>query len=111
MEAAFTYDAEVVRWVDGDTVDLRIDLGFHIQVLERFRLFGIDTPERGKPLASEATRFCEEQAPAGSMLVAKTYKNQDKYGRYLAWIETPKGVLNEALIDMGLAQPYFGGTK
>ena len=61
----YTYAARLVRVVDGDTVDLDIDLGFHITVRERFRLAGIDTPElrdRNTELraaAYEAMRYLE----------------------------------------------------
>lgn len=110
MEPQYTYSASVVRWVDGDTVDLVVDCGFHITVESRFRLYGIDTPERGQPGYAEATARCRELAPEGSTVVAKTYKAADKYGRFLALIEGSAPV-NSTLVSEGLAVEYFGGTR
>lgn len=47
QQPAYTYRATVTRWGDGDTVDLAVDAGFDVTVNTRFRLHGIDTPERG----------------------------------------------------------------
>jgi micrococcal nuclease len=112
----YEYQAEVMRWVDGDTVDLSVDLGFGASWRSRFRLYGVDTPERGKPGHAEATAFCMGAAPEGIVVTIKSHKpeamRQDKYGRWLAEITTPAGrSLNDALVTAGLAIPYFGGTK
>jgi endonuclease YncB( thermonuclease family) len=109
----FTYWAEVVRWVDGDTVDLRIDLGFYVTTEQRCRLLGIDTPERGKPGAAEASARVKALAPAGTHLLIRSEKGADKYGRFLVDIA---GVLddvtiNRTLVIEKLAVPYYGGTK
>lgn len=113
----YEYDAQVVRWVDGDTVDLRVDLGFGTSWASRFRLYGVDTPERGQPGYTEATAFCMGAAPAGAEVRIRSYRpemmHQDKYGRWLAVI-TPNfsaGSVNDGLVAAGLAKPYFGGTK
>lgn len=107
------YDATVIRWVDGDTVWLRVDLGFRISVDLDFRLYGIDTPERGQPGYREATMFNMDHAPAGSSLVAVTRPDPEKYGRWLAELTvTGTGTtLNQMLLDAKLAVPYFGGKK
>jgi micrococcal nuclease len=108
----YEYSATVIRWVDGDTVDLRTDLGFRMWSETRFRLYGIDTPERGQANWAEATAFAVGHAPIGSTVRIQTYKDPDKYGRWLVDIYLPDGThLNQALIDAGLAVPYFGGTK
>lgn len=116
----YTYEnAKILKWVDGDTVDLQItvttDIGFGVVntslICERFRLYGINTPERGQPYYSEATAFAESQAPVGSIVTAKTYKAKEKYGRYLVEIYVGTEHVNEALVASGLAVPYFGGTK
>ena len=113
----FEYAAEIVRWVDGDTVDLKVSLGFGASWESRFRLYGIDTPERGQPGYTEATAFCNGAAPVGATVTIRSYKpeamRQDKYGRWLAEI-TPRAAVttvNDALIGAGLAVPYFGGKK
>lgn len=106
---------EVLRVVDGDTVDLRIDLGFHTSVAERFRLAGIDTPELVGPeraRALEATAWLEAQlrgALPGRLELEST--KLDKFRRWLAdlWIIEPSGItrfVNAELIDTGRAAPY-----
>jgi micrococcal nuclease len=111
----YEYHAEIVRWVDGDTVDLRVDLGFGITRADRFRLYGIDTPERGQPGHSEATAFCMGAAPVGSLVTINSMKplTQDKYGRWLAMVTpiTTSTSVNDALVVAGLARSYFGGKK
>lgn len=118
----FYPDVTVLRWVDGDTVDLRIrvvrDFGFHFKLEQtfedRFRLYGIDTPERGQAGWAEATAEAKRLAPAGSAVTIHTYKDErDKYGRWLAEV-TPvdaEATINRLLVDGGFAKPYFGGTK
>lgn len=95
----YQYMAEVVRWVDGDTVDLRVDLGFRISLEERFRLYDptryVDTPERGEA-NYDAARECSERVyPAGTKITVQTYK-KDKYGRWLAHIPEVIGALESA---------------
>lgn len=108
----YAYNARVVRWVDGDTVDLRVDLGFHTFVETRFRLYGIDTPERGQKNHDQATALCNSLAPVGADVFVRSFKDADKYGRWLADIDTAPGEnVNTKLIEFGLAVPYFGGTK
>jgi len=107
----YTYRGSVLRWVDGDTVDLHIDLGFHMYTDTRFRLYGIDTPERGAPNYAAAGALAAELAPVGGEVLAKTYKAADKYGRWLVEIWAGEKHVNSSLIDAGLAKPYFGGTK
>lgn len=108
----YDYSATVVRWVDGDTVDLRVDLGFHTFVETRFRLYGIDTPERGQKNHDEAWHLAETLAPVGAVVTIHSYKNADKYGRWLAEIITATGTsVNNGLLTAALAVPYFGGTK
>ena len=118
----FTYTATVVRWVDGDTVDLEIDLGFKTAVKDRFRLYGIDTPElrpKKADFASEEARreeikkadaalaYCEKIAPVGTRLVVRTFKDEKgKYGRWLADLRLPmeQRTLNEMLVTEGHAK-------
>ncbi|WNO25880.1 nuclease [Arthrobacter phage Altadena] len=110
----YEYQAEVVRWVDGDTVYLTVDLGFRMSSTTSFRLYGIDTPERGRPGAKDASARAAELAPAGSEVHIRTHKDPDKYGRWLVEVEIPErfGVtVNEVLVEEGHAVGYFGGTK
>jgi len=107
----YEYHATVNRWVDGDTVELTVDLGFHLTFRDHFRLAGIDTPERGRPGATAATTRANELAPVGAQVLARTSKG-DKYGRWLTIIDLATGVeVNSTLVSEGLARPYAGGAK
>ena len=108
----YAYSAQVIRWVDGDTVDLRVDLGFKLFAETRFRLYGIDTPERGQKNHDEAWHLAQSLAPVGATVQISTHKDADKYGRWLAQISTDAGTdVNASLIAANLAVAYFGGTK
>lgn len=111
LAPTYTYAATIYRWVDGDTVWLDVDLGFRMAARTDFRLYGIDTPERGAEGYAEATSRCNALAPAGTPVVIHTVKSPDKYGRWLVDVHTAAGSINEALIAEGLAKAYYGGTK
>lgn len=97
----YHYSGMIVRWIDGDTVDMDIDLGFHITFRQRFRVLGVDTPERGDVNYDAARQFSQERFPVGSWIEVHTEK-EDKYGRYL--VDLPG--LSDALIAAGLANAY-----
>ena len=88
----FTYSAKLIEVVDGDTVDLLIDLGFGVHVKERCRLYGIDAPEMPTEAGKAAKAYLESLlgAATGELFVAtrkmtrKPKEKTDKYGRYLA---------------------------
>jgi micrococcal nuclease len=115
----WTYRARVLRVVDGDTVDLRIDLGFSVQIEQRVRLLGIDTPEINSPdpekrvAALAAKAMLAELLPEQTFVTVVTEKDKtEKYGRYLARIYNEKVAdVAAALIDKGLGVPYFGGKR
>lgn len=123
----YVYVGEIVDWTDGDTVKIDIwiflDFGFHSYDNKlfkmSFRLYRLDTPERGKPGYHEATAFCEEKFPPGTEVRVKTYKmptgytSGEKYGRYLADVFSADGEfnINDALLAGGWAVEYDGGTK
>lgn len=92
MNPAYRYQITVDRWVDGDTFDGRVDLGFHLTAAIRFRLLGVDTPERGDPGYVEARHCAEAACPPGTALVGETVKG-DKYGRWLIDIEPVRAAL------------------
>lgn len=82
----YEYRAQVIRVVDGDTIDFEIDVGFHISLRMRVRLRGVDTPEvRGpsRPQGLESAAFVREQLPEGRWVLLQTYKI-GKFGRYIA---------------------------
>lgn len=109
----YKYEATVRRWVDGDTVDVDIDLGFGLIFHnQRLRLYGIDAhesrtrdlDEKEKGLA--ATAFVNEMAPVGSKITIVTYK-EGKYGRILAEIFLDDYTnLNTLLTEKGHAERY-----
>lgn len=108
---SYEYNAKVARWVDGDTVELTVDVGFHLTYTDHFRLLGVDTAERGKPLAAEGKALSMSLAPAGSQVRIVTTKG-DKYGRWLADVITPAGDnVSGKLLEAKLGKPYWGGTK
>lgn len=116
----YTYKIkEIVRVVDGDTVDVKIDLGFDLTKLERVRLTGIDTPEsRTKDLAEkhlgyEAKAYLTELLVAADDLIVKTEKD-GKFGRMLGEFFNNKFSvysINKQLVDEGYAWEYDGGSK
>ena len=99
----YEYRGTVVRWIDGDTVDMVVDLGFRITTSQRFRLLGVDTPERGEAGYVEARQVAEAIHPVGSVVVIRTEKPLagDKYGRYLVSLPS----VGEALRAKGLLKP------
>lgn len=88
----YEYACEVLRLVDGDTVDVSVDLGFNVHLHERFRLKGINAPEMRGPdreLGKEATaylqRLIDEGVEDGMALMVRTEKmKKGKYGRWIA---------------------------
>jgi len=116
---------EINRVVDGDTLDVTIDLGFDLYKKERVRVAGVDTPEKRtrdqeeKALGYDATNWLENKlndAIAGDDdLVIRTelVGGVGKYGRLLGWlyIGDAELSLNEQMITEGFAWPYDGGTK
>ena len=85
----YIYKAELIRVVDGDTVDLIIDLGFDILKRERFRLYGIDAPEMNTAKGKDAKAWLwDALQPLEAIYVQtiqlETKAKRDKYGRFLA---------------------------
>lgn len=116
---AYKYEhVEVVRVLDGDTVELRIDLGNRCWWQENFRLYGIDTPEiHGETKeAGEAAANRLRELVAGGVLAAETLR-PDKYGRTLvrlAVMDRGRGHsvdVARLLISEGHGVAYFGGKK
>ena len=107
--------------VDGDTIDVYIDLGFYISFSSRVRLAGIDTPEsRTKDLAEkklglEAKEYVKSKIKDAKEVVIKTEKmdSSEKYGRILGWLflDGSKVSVNEQMIADGYAWGYLGDTK
>ena len=112
---------QVLKIVDGDTIDVVIDLGFDISFTSRVRLAGIDTPEsrttdaREKILGVEVKEYLKKALEGATDIVIRTEKadSSEKYGRILGWLFVNKqtGSLNMELVNKGYAWSYDGGTK
>ena len=116
---------EIKKVVDGDTIDVVIDLGFDIYKHERVRVAGIDTPEKRtrdleeKALGIDATNWMKEKlegAIAGDdelSIRTELVGGMGKYGRLLGWLYVGDDdiSLNEKMILQGYAWEYDGGTK
>ena len=112
---------KVLKVVDGDTIDVDIDLGFNISYYQRVRLAGIDTPEsrttdkKEKELGLEVKDRLKKAIDAATKIVIKTEKpdSEEKYGRILGWVflDDNKVSINQTLIDEGYAWGYMGETK
>ena len=112
---------KVIKIVDGDTIDVDIDLGFNISFSQRVRLAGIDTPEsrtkdaREKALGLEVKNKVKVSMESAKKVVIKTElpDSTEKYGRILGWVYLDDSTksLNEQLIEEGYAWGYMGETK
>ena len=114
------------RVVDGDTIDVTIDLGFDLSIKQRVRVAGVDTPEKRtrdlneKKLGKDATYWLEDKLDDavndGFDLSIRTELDKGatgKYGRLLGWLYVgDEGrSLNEQMVEEGYAWVYDGGTK
>lgn len=118
----FWYGAKLLKVIDGDTVDLMVDLGFHIHHKIRVRLYGVNAPEsRTKDLAEKelglkAKKYTEEWLTNHKWVFVNTIPDKnDKYGRVLARIfssdkieDSTTACLNTDIIQSGLAREYYG---
>ena len=116
---------EITKVLDGDTIDVIIDLGFDLSKKERVRVAGVDTPEKRtrnleeKALGIDATNWLKEKLEGAILgdddLIIRTelVGGMGKYGRLLGWLyigDSPVS-LNEQMITEGYAHAYDGGTK
>ena len=125
----YEYKCKVLRVVDGDTVDVDIDLGFGVWLhRERVRVMGIDTPESRtrdkveKKFGLAAKSHVKDMLPIGSIQTLKTEVDKSgedakgKFGRILGdfLLDQEDGTvkrMTEIMIEDGHAVPYFGGSK
>ena len=109
---------EIAKVVDGDTVDVIVDLGFSLFKKERCRVAGIDTPEsrtrdkKEKVYGLEAKAYLKGLLSSAENLTVRTEKD-GKYGRMLGWLycDNIEGSINNLMIEAGYAWKYDGGTK
>lgn len=121
MSDRFFYSAKVLDVIDGDTLDLIVDLGFDVHFRIRVRLNGINTPESRtsdkaeKELGLQAKAYTKDWTTRHSTVFVKTVKDKkEKFGRILAEIysdEAKTACLNEDIIEAGFARKYNGEAR
>ena len=116
---------EITKVLDGDTIDVLIDLGFDLYKKERVRIAGVDTPEKRtrdleeKALGIDATNWLKDKlegaiSGADDLIIrTELVGGVGKYGRLLGWLYIGDATvsLNEQMIEEGYAWSYDGGTK
>ena len=120
-EKMFEYRSNLLKIVDGDTIDVDLDLGFSVVLKkQRIRLYGINTPEsrtrdlEEKKYGLAAKARLRELLEAAESITVKTAidkKARGKYGRILGTIYADDINVNELLLEEGHAIAYFGGKK
>ena len=107
----FKYNARLVRVIDGDTVELEVDVGFKIQVRETFRLALVNAPEMRTPEGPMAKEWLTARLASISLggsaypLSIESFK-KDKYGRWLVTIYDGTSTVNQQMLDVGMAVLY-----
>lgn len=114
----YEYQAVINRVIDGDTLDVSVDLGFSIRAMTLLRMEGINAPELHGVSAEEsqagrASKAYLESLVGGKKVRVVTAKAKEKYGRYLAtvWLigsGIQKSSVNQMMIDAGHARPWDG---
>ena len=115
----YEYACKVKRVVDGDTVDVILDLGFDVSYSCRVRLYGIDTPESRTRDKDEKARgkmagaFLEEAIEDGEKVVIQTKlkDSKGKYGRVLGDVVVDDVNINQLMVKCHLAVAYHGQSK
>jgi micrococcal nuclease len=113
------YKTKIKRFVDGDTVDVDIDLGFGIVLVkQRIRLYGIDTPEsrtrdkEEKFYGKLAGQFLKDQCKKGSCITLRTHLDKKgKFGRILGEIIVDGVNINQLMVEQHMAVEYHGQSK
>ena len=115
----YEYSCTVTRVVDGDTIDVILDLGFSVLHKCRVRLYGIDTPESRTKDEDEKTRgklaakYLEDSINNGTEIIlrSKLKDSKGKYGRVLGEIIVDNININQSMIEKYLAVKYTGQSK
>ena len=122
----FSYRVKrVTKVVDGDTIDVILEMGFNILFAQRVRLFGIDTPESRtrdlveKKYGLKAKKFLQDKLKKAKSITIRTHKGEEKgkFGRILGDFDVYDSVKDawrpatDVLVEEGHAVAYFGGSK
>jgi micrococcal nuclease len=105
----YQYKATLLRVVDGDTVDVVIELGFHLRMEAKVRLYGINAPELSTDEGKAAKAKLIELLAQTNSLTLRTIKDRkEKYGRYLGiFVDEDGHEINARMISEGCAVPYI----
>ncbi len=106
---AFKYNARVRRVIDGDTIEIMLDLGFGIYHSQTIRLFGINAPELKGKTKAEGLKSKEYLSKlVNELIVVETFQGKkEKYGRYLGVIYHNNIEINKEMLKLGLATEYI----
>lgn len=119
----YEYQAMITDWIDGDTCDVELDLGFGFTFKPRLRVYGLNTPETrssdpAEKAAGQAARAkAVELAPLYSRVMIRSHKphaelEREKFGRWLAMIELADGSdFTIRMLAAGHGKPYFGEKR
>ena len=114
----YEYSCRINRVIDGDSVDVCIDLGFDISFTSSVRLYGVDTPEsrtrdpEEKKCGLLAKKFLEEAVKNGKNIIIRTQKDEKgKFGRVLGSLIIDGTNINHKMIEENLAVAYYGQSK
>jgi micrococcal nuclease len=97
----FHYRARLLKVVDGDTIDVMLDLGFQTHCIQRLRLLRVNTPERGQPGHQEATALTSSLLQEAEIVIHTV--RRDSFGRWLAEVWADGVSANDALVGRGWA--------
>ncbi len=115
----YEYSCKVERVVDGDTIDVILDLGFSVSYKSRVRLYGIDTPESRtrnkdeKARGKLASAFLSKAIEIADQVVIRTElkDSRGKFGRVLGTVVCDGEDINQGMVDGGFAVKYYGQSK
>lgn len=113
MPSLYNYRCKLLRVVDGDTVDLEVDLGLETYRRVKCRLYGLNAPEKSTPEGKAAATWLTERMARVKTLYVETLKDRtEKFGRYLAILSDENGVvINGEILQAGHAKEYYGGRR
>lgn len=118
-DCLYVYRCEIIRVLDGDTIDVHVDLGFGVFTRERLRIFGVNSPEKDTEAGKAALQFVSELLYGASEVIIRTMKQssrssaekREKYGRYLVYLVVDGEPLTDLIIAAGHGKAYFGGKR
>lgn len=113
------YRCEILRVLDGDTIDVHVDLGFGVFIRERLRIYGVNSPEKDTEAGKAALQFVSELLYGATEVLIRTMKQssrsnaekREKFGRYLVHLVVDGYPLTDLIIAAGHGKAYFGGKR